>query len=67
MITIIYLDVAVREEVLHQRAVGPRHASVVDAKAVGQQLPQVARLDRLRLGLQNDRSFLCVNLLYTEA
>ncbi len=44
---------AVREQVLDERAVGARHAGVVDREAEGQQVAQVVVLARLRLGLQD--------------
>ena len=48
-----HLDVAVGEEVLDQRAVGARHAGVVDGEAIRQQVGDVLVLARLRLGLQD--------------
>ena len=44
-----HLDVPVGEEVLHERAVGARHAGVVDGEAVRQQVLQVRAARRLRL------------------
>lgn len=48
-----HLDVAVREQVLHQRAVRAGHAGVVDGEAVGQQVAQVRVLARLSLSGQD--------------
>lgn len=51
--SIPHLDVAVREQVLDQRAVGARHAGVVDAETKRQQIFQIRVLARVRLGGQD--------------
>ncbi len=47
------LHMPVREQVLHERAVGARHARVVHGKAEGQQVLERAVQAALRLGLQH--------------
>ena len=48
-----YLDVLVGKQLLHLGAVRARHASVVDGKAVGQDVAQVGALAALCLLLQD--------------
>lgn len=50
--TAAHLDVPVGKEVLHQGSIGARHAGMVDAKPIGQQLTKVGILHALRLSLQ---------------
>ena len=49
----VHLDVLVGKQLLHLGTVRSRHASVVDGKAVGQDVPQVGALAALCLLLQD--------------